>query len=104
MTTSRLLLRVASALPVPGMGLLALPDGPTPQLEHYALHTTLAVEATGPDGFRQAATATVEEITNAGTPKRGLLLDFANPVALPNGAEIWLSENSPIDYYAELAD
>ena len=105
MPTPLLLLRVANTLPVPGLGLLALPDGPTPQLERYALHTTLAVEATGPGGFRQTAVATVEEITtSANTPKRGLLLNFEPPMALLSGAEIWLSETGPIDYYAELAD
>ena len=54
MTTepAHLLLRVATAWPLPGLGLLVLPAGPTPYLAAYPLHTALAVEACLPDGTR----------------------------------------------------
>jgi hypothetical protein len=89
-----LLLRVAAAWPLPGLGLLALPEGPTPHLQHYALHTALAVVAVAPDGSRYTATATVEEITqpDAASPlSRGLLLDFGKAIDLLPATEIWLS-------------
>lgn len=90
---STLLLRVAATWPLPGLGLLALPADPTPHLQPYALHTTLAVLATGPNGERHAGTATVEEITQPhepDAPVRGLLIEFGTPVTLLSGAEIWL--------------
>jgi hypothetical protein len=87
-----LLLRVATAWPLPGLGLLALPAGPTPHLQSYALHTALAVVAIGPDGERQIGTATVEEITqpHETAPVRGLLLEFATAASLLPGTEIFL--------------
>ena len=88
-----LLLRVAAAWPLPGLGLLALPEGPTPHLAAYELHTALAVEVALPDGTRQAATATVEEVTRPETPDavaRGLLLEFEKPMVVVPGTEIWL--------------
>ncbi len=83
------LLRVAAAWPVPGLGLLALPAGPDAPLRAHALHTALAVEARLPAGAPVAGTATVEEIDRAGRTTYGLLLDFAAPMALPPGTEIW---------------
>lgn len=87
-----LLLRVAAAWPLPGLGLLVLPDAATPHLATYPLHTVLVVEAALPIGPHHAATATVEEITHAGSAERGLLLDFGPDAAppLPPGTEIWL--------------
>ncbi len=95
--TPLLLLRVAAAWPLPGLGLLALPDGPTPRLLPYALHTALAVSAVRPDGTRQPATATVEEVNRpeAHGPVRGLLLDLDSGSALPAATEIWLAANGP---------
>jgi hypothetical protein len=91
MPTARLLLlRVATAWPLPGLGLLALPAAPTPHLAAYPLHTALAVEAVGTDGARHAGTGTVEEITRAETTQRGLLLDLGPAYDLPPGTEIWL--------------
>ncbi|WP_210513827.1 hypothetical protein [Hymenobacter terricola] len=87
------LLRVAATWQLPGLGLLALPDGPTPPLAPFALHTALAVEARLPGGTRHAAIATVEEVTRPeapDAPARGLLLDFGAAVELPAGTEIWL--------------
>ncbi len=96
------LLRVASTWSVPGLGLLALPAGPTPGLQPYPLHTALAVVALGPDGSRHAASATVEEITPddpADAPVRGLLLDFGTAVTLLPATEIWLvdDEQHPVN-------
>lgn len=88
-----LLLRVAASWPLPGLGLLALPGGPTPHLMAYALHAAVAVEATLPDGTRHVATATVEEISRGAAPERGLLLNFGTPVAVPVGSEIWLGRS-----------
>jgi len=88
-------MRVANAWAVPGLGLLALPSGPAPGLQPYALHTALAVMAILPDGTRHAATATVEEISRpmaAEAPVRGLLLDFGTTVALLSETEIWLTD------------
>ena len=99
-----LLLRVAAAWPLPGLGLLALPDGPAPALAAYDLHAALAVEAVLPGGARHAATATVEEVTRpeAPDPTRGLLLDWEPALELPAGAEIWLAAAGP-DPYKDLA-
>ncbi|GAB3582526.1 hypothetical protein [Hymenobacter daeguensis] len=88
-----LLLRAAASWPLPGLGLLALPDGPTPHLLPYALHTALAVVSIGPGGERHSGTATVEEVARpdeAGAPVRALLLDLNGPVMLLPGTEIWL--------------
>jgi hypothetical protein len=85
-----LLLRVAATWPLPGLGLLALPAGPTPHLVAYALHAAVAVEAVLPDGTRHPATATVEEITRGAEPERALLLDFGKNIAVPEHSEIWL--------------
>jgi hypothetical protein len=94
MPASLLLLRVATTWAVPGLGLLALPAGPTPNLRSYDLHTALAVVAIAPDGTRYEAAATVEEVTSddaAGTTVRGLLLDFGSPVTLLPASEVWLA-------------
>jgi hypothetical protein len=88
-----LLLRVATTWSLPGLGLLAIPAGSTPQLQPYALHTALVVVAIGPNDERRIGTATVEEITQLNQYSesvRGLLLDFNGPVELLPGAEIWL--------------
>ena len=95
MPASLLLLRVATTWPLPGLGLLALPAGPTPHLSAHPLHSALAVTATVPDGESYAAIATVEEVTRPAAPTtviRSLLLDFGSPVDLPPGTEIWLVE------------
>jgi hypothetical protein len=94
-----LLLRVAQAWPLPGLGLLVLPDGPAPALAAYDLHTALAVEAALPGGARHAAVATVEELTRPETPAptRGLLLDV-EAADLPAGTEIWLAEAGSSPY------
>ena len=89
-----LLLRVAATWPLPGLGLLALPAGPTPHLTAYALHTALAVRALRPDGTTLAGIATVEEVSRpgaAGVSQRALLLDLEAAGTLPPNTEIWLS-------------
>ena len=89
------LLRVAAAWPLPGLGLLVLPDAPTPALAAYALHAALAVRARRPDGSVLTGTATVEEITRPDTagelPQRALLLDLNAGTLLPPGTEIALA-------------
>lgn len=86
-----LLLRVAAAWPLPGLGLLALPDGPTPYLASQPLHTALEVAIELPDGPRLPGVATVEEVSHAGAaPARGLLLDLGLLRELPAGALVWL--------------
>ena len=87
------LLRVAAAWPLPGLGLLALPDGPAPRLAAYPLHAALAVAVALPGGAHHPATATVEEITRpdaTDAPVRGLLLDVGPGVVPPPGTKIWL--------------
>lgn len=89
-----LLLRVATSWPLPGLGLLALPAGPTPHLTALPLHTALAVEVELPDGSRQPGLATVEEVSRANDstgPARGLLLDLGLIRELPAGTALWLS-------------
>lgn len=95
--TSTLLLRVATAWPLPGLGLLALPDGPTPYLAACPLHTALAVEVRLPDGSRHPGLATVEEVSHAAAagPTNGLLLDLALARELPAGTTIWLVGQAP---------
>lgn len=93
-----LLLRVAVAWPLPGLGLLALPEAPTPHLAAYALHTALAVAVQLPDGTRKPGHATVEEVSRpdeAAGPTRGLLLDLAGIRELPVGTAIWLVGPTP---------
>lgn len=89
-----LLFRVATTWSLPGLGLLALPDGGSPHLMGYQLHTALAVAAVRPDGSQHRAIATVEEIERTASTERGLLLDFAPELVeqLPVGTEIWLVE------------
>ena len=84
-----LLLRVATAWAVPGLGLLALPAGPDEALRAHALHTALPVEARLPGGGTAAGTATVEEIDRAGVSSYGLLLDLGALAAVPPDTEIW---------------
>ena len=92
-SASILLLRVAQTWPLPGLGLLALPDGPTPYLVACALHTALAIEVRRPDGTGDSGQATVEEVSrssDADGPTRGLLLDLGLARELPVGTTIWL--------------
>ena len=91
MPVSLLLLRVSAAWTLPGLGVLALAEGPAPHLTAYPLFTALAVEVAWPTGQRHPGTATVEEVTRAETPERALLLDLDPdvPAVLP-GTEIWL--------------
>jgi len=91
---AHLLLRAAATWPLPGLGVLVLPAGPTPHLAGYPLHTTLGVEVAPPGAARYAATATVEEITRDDAPDgptRALLLDITEAELLPPGTEIWLT-------------
>ena len=93
-----LLLRVAAAWPLPGLGLLVLPDGPTPYLAACSLHVALAIEAHLPDGTRHSGLATVEEVsrpTDATGPASGLLLDLGPIQQLPVGSTIWLVGPGP---------
>ena len=87
------LLRVAAAWPLPGLGLLALPAGPTPYLTSLPLHTALPVRAQLPDGTQHPGHATVEEVNteNAAAPVRGLLLDLGATSTLPAGTIIELA-------------
>lgn len=91
-----LLLRVAAAWPLPGLGLLALPDGPTPYLAALSLHTALPVEVHLPDGTRLRGLATVEEVSRpAAAPASGLLLDLGITRELPEGTTVWLAASPP---------
>lgn len=87
--TPLLLLRVAAAWPLPGLGLLVLPDGPTPYLAACDLHTALAIEAHLPDGTRRSGSATVEEVSRPEATMRSLLLDLELSRELPVGTAIW---------------
>ncbi|MCI1190101.1 hypothetical protein MON38_21970 [Hymenobacter sp. DH14] len=94
----RFLLRVAAAWPLPGLGLLALPEGPTPYLAACGLHTALAVVVRLPDGTCQPGFATVEEVSRPDddVPTRGLLLDVAGLRELPRGTTIGLAGPGPM--------
>ena len=88
------LLRAAATWPLPGLGVLVLPAGPTPHLAGYPLHTTLNVEVAPPGAARYTATATVEETTRDDAPDgptRALLLDITAAERLPPGTNIWLA-------------
>ncbi|OGX84578.1 hypothetical protein BEN47_16045 [Hymenobacter lapidarius] len=89
-------MRVAATWPLPGLGLLALPEGATPHLVGYPLHTALAVAVVLPDGHSCRGRATVEEIARTTSTERGLLLDFAPELVeqLATGTEIWLLEQA----------
>ncbi|MGI4887199.1 MAG: hypothetical protein ACRYFR_19765 [Janthinobacterium lividum] len=84
-----LLLRVATAWALPGLGLLALPAGPDGALRAHALHTALPIEARLPGGATAAGTATVEEVGREGVVVFGLLLDLGPLATVPPGTEIW---------------
>ena len=84
-----LLLRVAAAWSLPGLGLLALPAGPDEALRAHVLHTVLLIEARLPGGPTAAGTATVEEIEREGVASYGLLLDLGPLATVPPGTEIW---------------
>ncbi len=87
------LLKVGAAWPVPGLGLLLLPAGPTPHLRRYPLHHALRVAMVLPDGRRWSATATVEEVRRTETPECALLLEAgADLPELPPGTAIWQLE------------
>jgi hypothetical protein len=93
-TAPTLLLRVAATWPLPGLGLLVLPDGPTPYLAACALHSAHAVTIELPGGSRQPSLATVEEVVrpdDSTGPQRGLLLDLGPTRELPIGTSIWLA-------------
>lgn len=94
--SSTLLLRVAAAWAVPGLGLLALPAGPDDALRAHALHAALPVEARLPGGATATGTATVEEIDRAGVAGYGLLLDLGPLAAVPPGTEIWQVPGPPL--------
>jgi len=84
-----LLLRVKAIWPLPGLGLLVLPAGPTPALAGYALHTALIVRLELPAG-QATATATVEEVSHDAAPVQALLLhDFAQTAVPPGTAVCW---------------
>lgn len=97
--TPLLLLRVAATWPLPGLGLLVLPAGPTPHLAACELHTALAVAVHWPDGRQQPGLGTVEEVSRPGDaatgPTRGLLLDLEGARELPIGTTIWLAGPAP---------
>ena len=88
-----LLMRVAAAWPLPGLGLLLLPEGPTPYLTAQPLHTALTVEVHLPDGSQQQGIATVEEVHHAAAagPASGLLLDLGPAREVPVDSTIWLA-------------
>jgi hypothetical protein len=86
-----LLLQVAATWPLPGLGLLVLPAGPTPALAGYALHTALTVRLDLSDE-PVIATATVEEVSHTAGPGPALLLHDVAQMALPGGTAIWLVE------------
>lgn len=91
---ANLLLRAAATWPLPGLGVLVLPTGPTPHLAGYPLHAALSVEVAPPSAARYTATATVEEITRDDAPDgptRALMLDITEAEHLPPGTEIWLT-------------
>lgn len=92
-----LLLRVATAWPLPGLDLLVLPDGPTPYLTTYPLHTALTVETYLPNGTLVPGLATVEEVSRPTdtTPASGLPLDLGPTRELPVGTTIWLIGRAP---------
>ncbi|MDO7875318.1 hypothetical protein Q5H93_11290 [Hymenobacter sp. ASUV-10] len=89
--TEALLLRVQAAWPLPGLGLLVLPAGPTPALAGYALHAALTVRLELPDG-PAVATATVEEVSHGAAPVQALLLHDLAQTAVPGGTAVWLVE------------
>jgi hypothetical protein len=88
-----LLLCVAAVWSLPGLGLLALPNGHTSYLATCDLHSPLSVIVQRPDGSRQPGMATVEEVSRPNdnsAPMRGLLLDLGTVHDLPVGTIIWL--------------
>ncbi|RYU81587.1 hypothetical protein [Hymenobacter persicinus] len=97
--TSDLLLQVKDSFTLTGLGVLLLPAGSVPALTQLDLHTVWAVEVLWPDGHREAAVASVEEITRPGssasggaTQERGLLLTHEGAATVPTGTRVFLAE------------
>jgi hypothetical protein len=69
---------VETSFRVPGLGVLALPNAPSPAwLAAYPLHTALAISMLTDSLPPTALTGTVEELAHDGQPpRRVLLLDF----------------------------
>jgi len=82
---------------VPGLGVLAVPTGPTAAgLAAYALHTALAVTLLVEGQPPVALTGTIEELTRDGQPpRRALLLDFDPGGPLPGSARLQLEAILP---------
>jgi hypothetical protein len=89
-TLSQLLLTVAAAHHLPGLGVLALPAAGPPQPWPYPLHTALLVRLVWPEGYQATAPATVEEVSRADHTLPALLVQLEQGPALVAGTQIWL--------------
>jgi hypothetical protein len=88
--TEKLLFRVAKSFPLPGLGILLLPDMPPQALAAPALHTALPLTLRYPGGHTETTVATIEEIARAGCPTtRALLLTQPEAAPAPAGTEVW---------------
>ncbi|GAB3305681.1 hypothetical protein [Hymenobacter tenuis] len=86
----KLLFRVDKIFPLPGLGLLLLPQITAPELHQLDLYTALKLHLHYPSGHTQTVIASVEEITRdeAGVI-RGLLLTQESSLQVPLGTEVW---------------
>lgn len=82
---------------VPGLGVLAVPTGPTAAgLAAHELHTALAVTLLVAGQPPTSLTGTIEELTRDDQPpRRALLLDFDPGGPLPSGTRVQLDALLP---------
>ena len=99
---AELLLEVYECFTLTGLGVMLLPTGSVAALERLELHTVWPVVLAWPDGRREVAVASVEEITRheehfgkKATQERGLLLTHEEATKPPPGTRVFRLPTSP---------
>ena len=86
----KLLFRVDKIFPLPGLGVLLLPETTVPALHKLDLYTALKLQLRYPSGHSQTVLASVEEITREDASAiRGLLLTQESLPMVALGTEVW---------------
>jgi len=86
----KLLLRVAESFTLTGLGVLLFPDELATNLTSFELHTALALTLHYPDGHKELAVASVEEVARPEIlATRVLLLTHEGTTLVPVSTEVW---------------
>ena len=104
MTTEQLL-PIETSFALTGLGVLVRRPEPKPgRLGQFGLHAALHVKLLLTDGTEVAIVASVEEVTrpaptdtSLATTEYALLLQLTEPLPVPAGTEVWLSEQPADD-------